>query len=98
MRGTESRRTSRSVPGTPKLVEQLDVWEQREPPREPNAETARARVLEALRSRVLVSTAHLIAVGGTEGPRRLRELRQMGFTITKKRDPDSNQYLYKLVE
>ena len=36
------------------------------------------------------------AVGGSEGLRRLRELRELGYVIHKKKLPKQNYYSYKL--
>ena len=39
-----------------------------------------------------------VACGGSEGLRRLRELREMGYEIEKKKiDPKHNYYSYRLV-
>jgi len=75
----------------------LDLWEQREPPRRPNAKTSRARVLALLERGGWVRTATINDVGGSEGTRRLRELRRDGWTIERRRDPESNQWQYRLV-
>jgi hypothetical protein len=37
------------------------------------------------------------AVGGSEGLRRLRELRALGYAIDKKKLPKQNYYSYRLV-
>lgn len=63
---------------------------------EPNRTSMRARVLRALRERAL-TTSDLVEIGGTEGTRRLRELRQTGYRIEAYRVPGSSQWAYVLI-
>ena len=63
---------------------------------EPNRKSFRAMILRALRERALTTT-DLEAVGGSEGTRRLRELRQMGYKIDAHRLIGSTQWVYVLV-
>jgi hypothetical protein len=57
------------------------------------------RVLSLLRSKEWVSTSELCAPSGgaNNGTRRLRELRDMGFTIHKRRKADSFDWEYRLI-
>jgi len=57
---------------------------------------ARERVLELLSSGNWVSTVEINEIGGTDGTRRLRELRSLGFNI-EKRKIDSRYYQYRLL-
>ena len=61
--------------------------------------TRRGRVLNLMSDYGWHSTVDICAVdvGGTEGCRRLRELRAKGYTIAKRKKIDSTQYEYKLV-
>jgi hypothetical protein len=67
-----------------------------------STKTRKELVLDALRGGDWVNTATISdkAVGGSEGLRRLRELRAAGYLIEKRRhpDPDVDQFQYKLVE
>lgn len=58
--------------------------------------TTKESVEKLLRPRRWVSTYEVEALGGQSALRRLRELRQQGFEI-KKRKGDGNQYEYRLV-
>jgi hypothetical protein len=64
-----------------------------------SSKTRRELVLDALRAAEWVDTATLSSkeVGGTEGLRRLRELRNAGFVIDKRRKKGSDQFEYHLV-
>jgi predicted DNA-binding ArsR family transcriptional regulator len=55
----------------------------------------RMRVLELLETGGWFTTIEINAVGGTEGTRRLRELRGMGYNIEKRRT-EGRQFEYKL--
>ncbi len=58
--------------------------------------SARQRVLELLLSGEWKTTIEVNSVGGTEGTRRLRELRKQGYKI-EKRPTAGRQYEYRLV-
>lgn len=64
-----------------------------------NGSTARERVYNALRSRRWTPGFALTTpeVGGSEGLRRLRELRAEGFEIKSRRMNDSNAFEYRLI-
>jgi hypothetical protein len=57
----------------------------------------RAEVLRLLSDGRWHSTYAINAVGGTEGTRRLRELREQGYEIEKRSMPESMQFEYRLV-
>ena len=59
-------------------------------------EKSKDRVLMLLASNEWVSTWDLVQAGGTEGLRRLRELRNEGYVIEKRRKEDSAQWEYHL--
>jgi len=59
-------------------------------------EKSKDRVLMLLATKDWVSTWDLVQAGGTEGPRRLRELRNEGYVIEKRRKEDSAQWEYHL--
>lgn len=61
--------------------------------------TARQRVYNALKSRRWTPGYELTTpeVGGSEGLRRLRELRAEGFEIKTRRMENSNAFEYRLV-
>lgn len=61
------------------------------------AETSRARVLALLRKQK-ATTNEINAVGGSEGTRRLRELRAMGYRIDSCRLGKRGSRLYWLIE
>jgi len=64
---------------------------------EPDRVSNRYKVLAALRKGPQ-TTSQLSGIGpGTEGVRRLRELRQMGCEINRRKIPASNQWEYTLV-
>lgn len=71
---------------------------------EPVVGTRRAAVLDLLRRNAAsdwpwCNAAAILLVGGTEGLRRLRELRQMGWNIATRPDPDSDTgWQYRLVK
>jgi len=62
--------------------------------------TRKELVLDLLKSKEWVSTAEICAVnvGGTEGTRRLRELRAAGHVIAQRRKANSSQAEYSLQE
>jgi hypothetical protein len=64
---------------------------------EPTRGSKRQRLLEALRAQPL-STLEITEVAGSEGVRRLRELRQMGYTIVSRRIAGSSQWVYVLLD
>jgi hypothetical protein len=64
---------------------------------EPTRGSKRQRLLQALRFQPL-STVEITEVAGSEGVRRLRELRQMGYTIVSRRMPGSSQWVYVLLD
>jgi len=64
--------------------------------KEPTRESARMRILQGLRAGPMVTT-EIIYAGGTEGLRRLRELRQMGYGIRAERVMNSTQWRYSLL-
>lgn len=57
----------------------------------------RNRLLALLRVQPL-STHEIENVAGSEGTRRLRELRQMGYTIVSRRMTGSTQWVYVLLD
>lgn len=62
-------------------------------------ETRRGAVLRILQDGRWHSTAELDhpAVGGSEGTRRLRELRKLGYTIEKRRHEGHDDFEYRLL-
>lgn len=68
------------------------------PPRRPSRDTRRGRVLGLLKRGGWHSTMDVNDVdgGGSEGCRRLRELRAMGYVIEKRRKVGSDQFEYRL--
>jgi hypothetical protein len=62
-------------------------------------EGRRGRVLTLMNDINWHSTAEIssTAVGGTEGTRRLRELRALGYTVEKRKVAGSTQYEYRFV-
>lgn len=61
-----------------------------------NYTSARDRILQMLEEGNWVTTMDLVQAGGTEGPRRLRELREFGYLIERRSIKDSNQWEYRL--
>ena len=60
-------------------------------------DSAKGRVLKLLQDRQWHTTAEINAVGGTEGTRRVRDLRAEGFDIeVKKFSSDGNKWKYRL--
>ena len=61
--------------------------------------TRREAVLALLEDRGWHETAEIESadVGGSQGTRRLRELRSQGYVIEKRKKEDSSQYEYQLV-
>lgn len=64
-----------------------------------NGTTARERVYNILKARRWTPGYELTTpeVGGSEGLRRMRELRSQGWEIQSRRMEDSNAYEYRLV-
>jgi hypothetical protein len=69
-----------------------------DPARRVSADTRRANVLDRLKAQEWVSGPDLCHpdVGGSEGLRRLRELRAAGYAIEKRKRMESDAYEYRL--
>lgn len=59
-------------------------------------DTAKERVLKLLNDRQPHTTMEILNVGGAEGTRRLRELRQEGYEIEGEKILGSNEWKYRL--
>ena len=63
---------------------------------EPSRESKRGQVLALLRSKTWVSGVELQEVGSSEGLRRVRELRQMGYVIEAEPTGTGTTWKYRL--
>lgn len=65
---------------------------------EPTRKSKRGKIEAAFRVMGSLTTGQLVALGGSDGPRRCRELAQMGWKFDKQHIAGSPEFLYTVID